>query len=120
MRYNDKIAPMKTWENYKKSFPTSIPKEQLQKIEEQFRYVQDAQERRSQAYSMLQEAKRRNLSIDDFVDSFTNNNVIVDNAPENLRCLGLSYTPENIKKFMKNFLSITSPVGVGFSSLNNN
>ena len=69
---------------------------------------------------MLQEAKRRNLSIDDFVDSFTNNNVIVDNAPENLRCLGLSYTPENIKKFMKNFLSITSPVGVGFSSLNNN
>ena len=45
---------------------------------------------------------------------------IVKTAPLNLRHLNVSYTPDNIKKFMKNFLSIVSPVGISLPIIKNN
>lgn len=77
-----------------------------------------SQEKRARAYSVLQQIKNKGVSIDDFVDSYTNNGKIVKKAPDQLKQLGYVLSPENIKKYLKNFLSISMPVGMTIPYIN--
>jgi hypothetical protein len=58
---------------------------------------------------MAQEAQRRDKSLDDLVDSYTalEAGEITKEAPRPLRYLNYAHTPENIKKFLKGFLSVS-------------
>lgn len=71
-----------------------------------------SQEKRARAYSVLQQIKNKGVSIDDFVDSYTNNGKIAKYAPEQLREIGEILTPDNIKKYLRNFLSIGAPIEI--------
>lgn len=105
MRYNESIVP-------------NIPyKNSGLKIDDYY-YLTDPQEKRARAYSVLQQIKNKGVSIDDFVDSYTNNGKIVKKAPDQLRQLGYVLSPENIKKYIKNFLSISMPVGMTVPYIN--
>ena len=73
-------------------------------------YVRDEQEARSNAYAILQDAERRGMSIDEYVDFCTSpGGEIYNSAPKPIRYLNYAYTPENMKKFLKGFLSISAP-----------
>lgn len=105
MRYNESIVP-------------NIPyKNSVLKIDDYY-YLITPQEKRARAYSVLQQIKNKGVSIDDFVDSYTNNGKIVKKAPDQLKQLGYVLSPENIKKYIKNFLSISMPVGMTIPHIN--
>lgn len=72
-----------------------------------------SQEKRARAYSIYQQVRDSGKSIDDFIDYYTtDNNKIATYAPEQLREIGEILTPNNIKKYLRNFLSIGAPVGI--------
>lgn len=71
-----------------------------------------SQEKRARAYSVLQQIKNKGVSIDDFVDSYTNNGKIVPYAPHELRDMGNILTLDNLKKYLRNFLSVGMPIGI--------
>ena len=85
-------------------------------------YYRDEQELRSNAYAMLQEAQRRGISIDDLVDQYTMQSTgeIFNFAPAPLRYLNYAYTPENMKKFIKGFLSLSTPLTLGIKYAHQN
>ena len=83
-------------------------------------YYRNEQELRSNAYAMLQEAQRRGISVDDLVDQYTMQSTgeIFGHAPASLRYLNYAYTPEDIKKFIKKFLSVSVPISFGTKTYN--
>ena len=106
MQYNDEIAPMrKDWNKFGISKKAHA-------------YLETIQERRARAYDLIQRAKREGISTDELVDKFTIKGEIdkSQKAPSALKELNAVYTPENIKKFLKNFLSFASPVGIGVAA----
>ena len=86
------------------------------------KYFRDDQERRSNAYAIFQEAQRRGMSVDELVDYYTMQSTgeIFDFAPEPLQYLNYAYTPDNIKKFIKNFLSVSAPTTLGIKVASQN
>ena len=66
------------------------------------------------------EAQRRGITVDDLVDQYTMQSTgeIFDFAPAPLRYLNYAYTPENIKKFTKGFLSFATPLTLGTKFIN--
>lgn len=108
MRYNESIVPNIPYKN-------SV----LNKIDDYF-YLIDPQEKRARAYSVLQLAKDRGMSTDEFVDAYTTTNgEISKKASRQLRQLGYVLTPENIKKYLRNFLSVGMPIGLTIPYTNN-
>lgn len=108
MRYNESIVPNIPYKN-------SV----LNKIDDYF-YLIDPQEKRARAYSVLQLAKDRGMSTDEFVDTYTTTNgEISKKASRQLRQLGYVLTPENIKKYLRNFLSVGMPIGLTIPYTNN-
>lgn len=108
MRYNESIVPNIPYKN-------SV----LNKIDDYF-YLIDPQEKRARAYSVLQLAKDRGMSTDEFVDTYTTtNDEISKKASRQLRQLGYVLTPENIKKYLRNFLSVGMPIGLTIPYTNN-
>lgn len=100
MRYNESIVPNIP---YKNSVLSDI---------DSYYYLTDPQEKRARAYSVLQQIKNEGMSIDDFIDSYTSNGKIIKKASHQLRQLGYIMTPDNIKKYLRNFLSVGMPIGM--------
>lgn len=100
MRYNESIVSNIP---YKNSVLSDI---------DSYYYLTDPQEKRARAYSVLQQIKNEGMSIDDFIDSYTSNGRIIKKASHQLRQLGYIMTPDNIKKYLRNFLSVGMPIGM--------
>lgn len=111
MRYNEKIAPTRTWEEYRKNaLPSKMPTDALNTIKSIFDDIATPQEKRQRAYAMLEKAKREGISTDEFVDKYSQNGYITNSAPVQLQQLGMVFTVENLKKYLKNFLSISAAI----------
>lgn len=91
------------------------------KNQDRLSYYRDEQELRSNAYAMLQEAQRRGMTIDEFVDYYTMQSTgeIFDFAPSSLKFMNYAYTPENLKKYLKGVLSISTPLTLGIKAIDN-
>ena len=112
MKYNESIVPNISWEEELKSFPKTTSIDDITKVEESYRYLTIPQEKRARAYSILQQAKEKKMSTDDFVDAYTRNGKIVPSAPYELKDMGNILTLDNLKKYLRNFLSIGMPIGI--------
>lgn len=119
MKYNESIVPNISWEEKLKSFPKTTPIDDITKAERDYRYLTDPQEKRARAYSILQQAKKNNLSTDDFVDVYTENGKIASYAPYELKNMGSILTLDNLKKYLRNFLSVGMPIGITAPYINN-
>ena len=110
MRHNENIVHNIPWRKVKKQIgqPGSIIRNKGD-----YKYLTQSQEKRARAYSIYQQVRDSGKSIDDFIDYYTtDNNKIATYAPEQLREIGEILTPNNIKKYLRNFLSIGAPVGI--------
>ena len=110
MRYNEGIVHNISWRKVKKQIgqPGSIIKNKRD-----YKYLTQSQEKRARAYSIYQQVRDSGKSIDDFIDYYTtDNNKIATYAPEQLREIGEILTPNNIKKYLKDFLSIGTPISI--------
>lgn len=110
MRYNEGIVHNISWRKVKKQIgqPGSIIKNKGD-----YKYLIQSQEKRARAYSIYQQVRDSGKSIDDFIDYYTtDNNKIATYAPEQLREIGEILTPNNIKKYLKDFLSIGTPISI--------
>lgn len=112
MKYNENIMPNISWEEKLKSFPKTTSIDDITKAEKNYRYLTIPQEKRARAYSILQQAKEKNMSTDAFVDAYTRNGEIVPYAPYELLDMGSILTLDNLKKYLRNFLSIGMPIGI--------
>lgn len=112
MKYNENIVPNISWEEKLKSFPKTTSIDDITKAEKNYRYLTIPQEKRARAYSILQQAKEKNMSTDAFVDAYTRNGEIVPYAPYELLDMGSILTLDNLKKYLRNFLSIGMPIGI--------
>jgi hypothetical protein len=112
MKYNEGIAPNISWEEKLKRFPKTTSIDDITEAEEDYRYLIDPQEKRARAYSILQQAKEKNMSTDAFVDAYTENDEIVPYAPRELQAMGNILTLDNLKKYLRNFLSVGIPIGI--------
>ena len=112
--YNDKIVPtLKRKESIDKILKdrgiTNPTKTQIEEAQKVYRYLSDPQEKRARAYAALQEAKKEGLSIDEYVDR----------QSSEINDLNILFkTPEDLKKYLKNFLSVSAPVSMGIEALN--
>lgn len=119
MRYNEDVVPNIPWDDILNNMPKSMSVDKLTELEERYRYLTAPTEKRARAMSVYQQAKDSDMSTDDFVDKYTNvNGRIAHDAPLNLQQLGEILTTDNIKKYLKNFLSVAAPVGIAASSKN--
>lgn len=117
MRANDKVAPIRKWKEYFGTLDSNLTKDEIAKLRKKFGYIRMGQERRARAYSLVQEAKRRGISTDELVDMYTIEGDILGDAPKALRELNMVYTPENLKKYVNGFLSISTPITVGINTM---
>ena len=120
MKYNESLIPNKlsVEESTKRMMKLneSLTPEQAK---DQYSYLIDPQEMRSEAYAVIQQAKREGLSIDEFIkENFNKNGEIKGYASEQLKRLSYVLTIDDIKKFVNNLLSIATPIGV-INSYNN-
>ena len=107
MRYNENLVPNISWQEVKKQTDGII-----KKIDDYY-YLIDPQEKRARAYSIYQQAKNNGMTTDDFVDFYTTDNgKIAKYAPGELQEIGSIFTTENLKKYLRNFLSIAAPIGI--------
>lgn len=60
--------------------------------------------------------KTRGITTDELVDRYTIEDEIIGDAPRQLQGLGKSYTPDNLKKYLKSFLSGAFPVTLGIET----
>lgn len=118
MRYNESIAQNITWDEILNNLPKSIPIDKVMEIQDTYNYLVRPTEKRARLMSVLQQAKSANMSTDAFVDKYTKNNMITSNAPINLRQLGEILTIDSIKKYLRNFLSVSTPIGIALKSKN--
>lgn len=116
MRYNENLVYNKPW---------SIVKEQIKqgdkviKNKKGYKYLTLSQEKRARAYSIYQQAKDSGMSTDEFVDFYTTDKGnIAKYAPIQLRQMGAILTPNNLKKYLRNFLSVGMPIGITTPYLN--
>ena len=112
MKYNENIVPNISWEEKLKQFPKTTSIDKITEEEERYRYLIDPQEKRARAYSLLQQAKEKNMSTDDFVDAYTRNGKIAPYAPDELQDMANILTLDNLKKYLRNFLSVSMPIGI--------
>lgn len=120
MKYNEDIVPNIPWEEIKAKLPKNISKEKIAQKKEYYKYLIDPQEKRARAMTIYQQAKDSNMTTDEFIDMWTANGKIIKYAQEWLRNMGEILTPDNLKKYVKNFLSVSAPVGISSSIILNN
>lgn len=111
MSYDERMVPNILLVDYMKGM-SKAPREEFIKKMREYKYLTDPQEKRARAYSILQQAKKNNLSTDDFVDVYTENGKIAPYAPYELQDMGSILTLDNLKKYLRNFLSISMPIGI--------
>lgn len=120
MKYNEDIVPNITWKEIKAKLPKNMPKDKIAQKKKYYKYLIDPQEKRARAMTIYQQAKDNNMTTDEFIDMWTANGKIVRYAPEWLRNMGEILTPDNLKKYVKSFLSVSTPVGISSSTILNN
>ena len=59
------------------------------------------------------------MTTDDFVDVYTENGKIASYAPYELQDMGSILTLDNLKKYLRNFLSVGMPIGITAPYINN-
>lgn len=110
MRYNESLVSNKPWKEVTKQMKqgnTTI------KSKGEYKYLIESQEKRARAHAISQQAKDSNMSTDEFVDFYTTDSGnIAKYAPIQLRQMGDILTPENLKKYLRNFLSVGAPIGI--------
>lgn len=117
MKYNDRLASTNNYNDFRKAFfeiqgiDTPSIKDNISALQ-RYMYFNSSQEKRARAYATLQEALKKGQSTDEFVDSYTYDDKIIASAPEDLMGLGLIMRPKEIKKYLKGFLSVSSPAAV--------
>lgn len=52
------------------------------------------------------------MSTDEFVDKYTEDGKITDKAPMQLQQMSDIFTLNDLKKYLRNFLSIATPIGI--------
>lgn len=110
MRYNEGIIPNKSWREVAEQIKQG---DKVVKNKKEYGYLIDSQEKRARAYSIYQQAKDSGMSTDEFVDFYTTDKGnIAKYAPAQLRQMGAILTTENLKKYLRNFLSIATPIGI--------
>lgn len=120
MKYNKDIVPNIPWEEIKAKLPKNMSKDKIAQKKKYYKYLIDPQEKRARAMTIYQQAKDSNMTTDEFIDMWTANGKIVKYAPEWLRNMGEILTPDNLKKYVKSFLSVSAPVGIPSSIILNN
>lgn len=101
MRYNEGIVPNIEWDDIKSKFAKSISLDKATELYDDYLYLIEPTEKRARAYSLYQEAKKEGISTDAFVDKYTKNGRISDDAPNQLQDLANIMTPRNIGGFQK-------------------
>lgn len=110
MRYNEGIVPNKSWKEVAEQIKQG---DKVVKNKKEYGYLIDSQEKRARAYSIYQQAKDCGMSTDEFIDFYTTDKGnIAKYAPAQLRQMGAILTTENLKKYLRNFLSIATPIGI--------
>lgn len=105
MRYNEGIVPNKPWREVAEQIKQG---DKVVKNKKEYGYLIDSQEKRARVYSIYQQAKDSGMSTDEFVDFYTTDKGnIAKYAPAQLRQMGAILTTENLKKYLRNFLSIS-------------
>ena len=110
MRYDESLVYNVPWRKVKKQIgqPGSVIKNKRE-----YKYLTQSQEKRARAYSVYQQAKDNGMSTDNFVDFYTTDKgKIAKYAPGELQELGSVLTVDNLKKYLRNFLSVTTPIGI--------
>lgn len=120
MKYNEDIVPNIPWKEIKAKLPKNMSKDKIAQKKKYYKYLIDPQEKRARAMTIYQQAKDSNMTTDEFIDMWTANGKIVKYAPEWLRNMGEILTPDNLKKYVKSFLSVSAPVGISPSTILNN
>lgn len=120
MKYNEDIVSNIPWKEIKAKLPKNMPKDKIAQKKKYYKYLIDPQEKRARAMTIYQQAKDSNMTTDEFIDMWTANGKIVKYAPEWLRNMGEILTPDNLKKYVKSFLSVSAPVGISSSTILNN
>lgn len=110
MRYNEGIVPNKSWKEVAEQIKQG---DKVVKNKKEYEYLIDSQEKRARAYSIYQQAKDCGMSTDEFIDFYTTDKGnIAKYAPAQLRQMGAILKTENLKKYLRNFLSIATPIGI--------
>ena len=110
MRYNEGIVPNKSWRKVAEQIKQG---DKVVQNKKEYGYLTESQEKRARAYSILQQARDSGMSIDEFIDFYTTDKGnIAKYAPVQLRQMGAILTTENLKKYLRNFLSIATPIGI--------
>lgn len=110
MRYNESIVPNKSWRKVAEQIRQG---DKVIENKKEYGYLIDSQEKRARAYSIYQQAKDSGMSTDEFIDFYTTDKGnIAKYAPAQLRQMGAILTTENLKKYLRNFLSIAAPIGI--------
>lgn len=120
MKYNEDITLNIPWKEIKAKLPKNMSKDKIAQKKKYYKYLIDPQEKRARAMTIYQQAKDSNMTTDEFIDMWTANGKIVKYAPEWLRNMGEILTPNNLKKYVKSFLSVSAPVGISSSIILNN
>ena len=115
MEYNNNIVPIRSWREVLDAYPQYW--KDAKSGYNRYKYQSKIQERRARAYSIYQQARREGLTIDEFVDKYESSTSPQHQQLRNL--LGL-YTKDNLKKFLKDFLSIGVPTSVSATVLTSN
>lgn len=119
MRYNESIVPNITWDEILNNLPKDTPIDKVMEIQDTYNYLIRPTEKRARLMATYQQAKDAHMTTDAFVDKYTKNGRITSEAPMNLRQLNEILTVDNLKKLLKNFLSVSAPLGI-VTSINNN
>lgn len=110
MRYNEGIVPNKSWRKVAEQIKQG---DKVVQNKKEYGYLTESQEKRARAYSILQQARDSGMSTDEFIDFYTTDKGnIAKYAPVQLRQMGAILTTENLKKYLRNFLSIATPIGI--------
>jgi hypothetical protein len=108
MRANENIAENIPWEQKLWDYPKSTPLKDINEDLAWYNYLVDPQEKRSRAIEIYQHAKDSKMSTDDFIDKFIGS----DDAPKAIKDMSYIMTPDNLKKYVRNFMGIAAPIGV--------
>lgn len=124
MKYNEDLVSSSKFNQ--KQFAENLEKEGIKfdksQLETNYKYLTDIQEIRSNTYSIIQAAKRNNISVDAYIDYYLDDtgNLDFSDAPEQLKNLCRVLPVDTIKKFAKKLLSISAPIGITTSFINSN
>lgn len=108
MRANEAIAENIPWEQKLWEYPENTPVKDIMNDLDLYNYITDPQEKRSFGIEIRKYAKDSKMSTNDFIDKFIES----DEAPLALKYMRYIMTPDNLKKYVRNFMGIASPAVV--------